>query len=409
MGPSGCGKSTLLHLCGAMDRPTRGRLTFEGRELGAARRRRADAAAPRPHRVRVPVLQPAADADPRRQHRPALPAGRACRRPRPRRGPRNWRRGSGLRTASPTTRSRSRAARRNGQRSRAPWSTGRPWSSPTSRPATSTRPTAPRVLALLAELNRDLGVTILLATHAAEVARGRGPHRAHARRTHRRGRMRRRLFRQFIVRRLVGDASRTPTTVAGIALGIAVVIAIQLTNASSVRGFETALDTVSGHASVEIAAPGGVDETLLPSLGWLREFGEVSPVIEGEMALVTDAMSRRVAAAPHRSRQGAGRGHPARSARSATTRSPPRGTATTGADRGIAVADRGAALTSQQFLAIADQPAERGHHREAGAAPRLRARRRDPADGRRSRRTPTSSARCSKTRARRGSWTAASC
>ncbi len=24
MGPSGCGKSTLLHLCGAMDRPTRG-------------------------------------------------------------------------------------------------------------------------------------------------------------------------------------------------------------------------------------------------------------------------------------------------------------------------------------------------------------------------------------------------
>ena len=51
------------------------------------------------------------------------------------------------------------------------------------------------------------------------------------------------------------------------------VIAIQLTNASSVRGFETALDTVSGRASVEITAPGGVDETLLPALGWLREFG----------------------------------------------------------------------------------------------------------------------------------------
>ncbi len=28
MGPSGCGKSTLLHLCGAMDRPTEGRLTI---------------------------------------------------------------------------------------------------------------------------------------------------------------------------------------------------------------------------------------------------------------------------------------------------------------------------------------------------------------------------------------------
>jgi len=33
MGPSGCGKSTLLHLCGAMDRPTAGRLFFEGKSL----------------------------------------------------------------------------------------------------------------------------------------------------------------------------------------------------------------------------------------------------------------------------------------------------------------------------------------------------------------------------------------
>jgi putative ABC transport system ATP-binding protein len=33
MGPSGCGKSTLLHLCGAMDRPSAGRLAFDGRDL----------------------------------------------------------------------------------------------------------------------------------------------------------------------------------------------------------------------------------------------------------------------------------------------------------------------------------------------------------------------------------------
>ena len=33
-GPSGCGKSTLLHLCGAMDRPTAGRLTIEDRNVG---------------------------------------------------------------------------------------------------------------------------------------------------------------------------------------------------------------------------------------------------------------------------------------------------------------------------------------------------------------------------------------
>jgi len=35
MGPSGCGKSTLLHLCGAMDRLTSGSLTLNDRDLSA--------------------------------------------------------------------------------------------------------------------------------------------------------------------------------------------------------------------------------------------------------------------------------------------------------------------------------------------------------------------------------------
>ena len=55
-----------------------------------------------------------------------------------------------------------------------------------------------------------------------------------------------RLFHQFIIRPLLADKVRTATTVAGVALGIAVVVAIQLTNASSVRGFERALEAVAG-------------------------------------------------------------------------------------------------------------------------------------------------------------------
>lgn len=36
MGPSGCGKSTLLHLCGGMEPPTGGKLTFDGVPLHSA-------------------------------------------------------------------------------------------------------------------------------------------------------------------------------------------------------------------------------------------------------------------------------------------------------------------------------------------------------------------------------------
>jgi putative ABC transport system permease protein len=101
-----------------------------------------------------------------------------------------------------------------------------------------------------------------------------------------------RLFHQFIVRPLAGEKIRTATTIVGVALGIAVVIAIQLTNASSVRGFATALETVAGKTAIEIIGTGtGVDETRLPELAWLRQFGVISPVIEGSAALVVDGLS----------------------------------------------------------------------------------------------------------------------
>ncbi len=98
------------------------------------------------------------------------------------------------------------------------------------------------------------------------------------------------LFRQFILRRLAQEKLRSALTVAGISLGIAVVLAIRLANDSSVRGFALALDTIAGAASLEIVSPGGVEEDRLTPLGWLREFGEVSAVIEG------DALARAGAA-----------------------------------------------------------------------------------------------------------------
>ena len=91
-----------------------------------------------------------------------------------------------------------------------------------------------------------------------------------------------RLFKHFILRRLVHERLRSSTTVLGIALGVAVVIAIQLANDSSVRGFEEAIETVSGKTSLEILGPGlGIEEGRLVELAWLKEFGQVSPIIEG--------------------------------------------------------------------------------------------------------------------------------
>ena len=82
---------------------------------------------------------------------------------------------------------------------------------------------------------------------------------------------------------LARERLRSAATVLGVALGVAVVVAIRLANASSLRGFETALDTMAGRTSVEvIGSASGIDETRLAELGWLSEYGVASPVIEGD-------------------------------------------------------------------------------------------------------------------------------
>ncbi|HKS39059.1 MAG TPA: FtsX-like permease family protein [Blastocatellia bacterium] len=90
------------------------------------------------------------------------------------------------------------------------------------------------------------------------------------------------LFRQFILRSLAREKMRSAVTALGISLGVAVTIAIRLANVSALESFRTATESVAGETSIQITGAGGrFDETLLGDLAWLREYGEISPVITG--------------------------------------------------------------------------------------------------------------------------------
>ncbi|MBA3270473.1 MAG: ABC transporter ATP-binding protein [Acidobacteria bacterium] len=169
MGPSGCGKSTLLHLCGAMDRPSQGRLVFEDRDLA----RLSDDDLTRLRRERIGFVFQFFNL------LPTLTLGDNVMLPCLL---------SGMRSADAESRAR-RLVDRVGIGHR--WthypqqlSGGEMQRAAIARalvhePAllVADEPTGnldsengARVLALLVDLNRDMGVTILLATHAADVA-----------------------------------------------------------------------------------------------------------------------------------------------------------------------------------------------------------------------------------------------
>ena len=109
-----------------------------------------------------------------------------------------------------------------------------------------------------------------------------------------------RLFRQFILRSLLRERMRSGLAVLGIALGVAVMLAIRLANQSITGTFRTAIEAVAGNTSLEITGvTGRFDELLLRDLGWLRRLGTVSPVIESYVMFVENAGTDRESAPVH--------------------------------------------------------------------------------------------------------------
>ena len=71
MGPSGSGKSTLMHCLAGLDTVTSGSVRDRRHRARRPLGQEADRAAPRPDRLRLPVLQPGADADRAGEHHAA--------------------------------------------------------------------------------------------------------------------------------------------------------------------------------------------------------------------------------------------------------------------------------------------------------------------------------------------------
>jgi putative ABC transport system permease protein len=89
-----------------------------------------------------------------------------------------------------------------------------------------------------------------------------------------------RLLWTFIVRPLRRDLIRTALTVVSVALGVAVVIAIELAGEAAAGSFRSSLETLLGKTDLQITANGGVDETWVARLAELPRNLRVAPVIE---------------------------------------------------------------------------------------------------------------------------------
>ena len=168
-GPSGCGKSTLLHLCGAMDRPSAGRLLFEGQDVAQL----DDDALTRLRRDRIGFVFQFFNLLPTLTigdniALPCLLAGMPSRQAEGRARTLADRVGIGHRLAHyPQQVSGGEAQRAAIARALVHEPALLIADEPTGNLDSTNGAT---VLALLGGLNRDLGVTMLLATHAADVA-----------------------------------------------------------------------------------------------------------------------------------------------------------------------------------------------------------------------------------------------
>ncbi len=88
------------------------------------------------------------------------------------------------------------------------------------------------------------------------------------------------LFYRLMARPLLREPVRAGLTVLAVALGVAVVLAIDLAGDAATGSFRSSMETLAGDNDLEIATPGGVPENLLGTLASLPYPIRISPRME---------------------------------------------------------------------------------------------------------------------------------
>lgn len=89
------------------------------------------------------------------------------------------------------------------------------------------------------------------------------------------------LVRWFLFRRLLGEKRRTLLTIAGVALGVGVVVGIRLANHSALGAFADTVDAVSGRANLQVTATSeGFDERVFPLVTASPGVTAAAPVVQ---------------------------------------------------------------------------------------------------------------------------------
>ncbi len=93
------------------------------------------------------------------------------------------------------------------------------------------------------------------------------------------------IFRRFTLRHLQDEPARFVLTLLGIALGIALMVAIRLANGAAISSFQDSIDLMAGKTNLSLSSTGiPLPETLLKDLMDTRRLGQLFPVVEGKMA-----------------------------------------------------------------------------------------------------------------------------